>query len=904
MRKSAALVVFSHLRWNFVYQRPQQVLSRIAKRRKVYFIEEPVHDVSSHSHFERSRPEPNLTVLVPHTPVDETGFTPRQNAEVGKLLGSLIASEEIGAYDAWFYTPMATPLLESLNPQVVVYDCMDELSAFLNAPKELIEQENALLAQADLVFTGGPSLYKAKKNRHTDVYCFPSSVDSAHFFRGALDQTEPQEQKALPHPRLGYFGVIDERIDLSLIDSIAASHADWQIVMVGPVVKIDPATLPRRANIHYFGKQDYRVLPSFVKGWDVCLLPFARNEATRFISPTKVLEYMAAGKLIVSTPIQDVAEPYGNLVYLADTPQGFVQACEEALHPDRRDNRERILGAFEVIAGTSWDRTATAMETLLESTAESRINVRHRAAPGTQDADVLVAGAGPTGLSAAYHLGERATLLEQHSEIGGWCRSVQSNGFTFDYAGHIMFSEDPYVHQMYRLLLGDNVHWQNREAWVYSKSTYTRYPFQASLYGLPADVVKECITGAIEARFGSLTPPRTGKEANGKNGKTNGDSKAAADAQCAKDGIADCCADGVLEASAPLVSKFETASPAAAPPQNFEEFIYKVWGAGIAKHFAIPYNRKLWAVPLNEMETSWLGGRVPLPNLEEMIDGALKPSPRPMGPNARFGYPLHGGFAALMEGFRPHLKGPVRLNTAIIGVEPKKHLVRLSDGSTVRYRHLINTMPLPRLIRLIGDEAPEEVKAAARKLRHVSVRCVHLGIGREKLTDKHWIYYPEDTVFHRIFVQGNASPHCNPAGGFGITCEITYSPDKPLPSDGQELIERCIQDCIRVGMIAKEDAILAAEQCDLPYAYVVYDHHRKAAVTTIRAWLETQDILLAGRYSEWEYYNSDHAFKAGLMAAQKLSDVAAGSDGAVETVAKQAQIPVSATTMAAGSRPN
>jgi len=423
----------------------------------------------------------------------------------------------------------------------------------------------------------------------------------------------------------------------------------------------------------------------------------------------------------------------------------------------------------------------------------------------------LIIGAGPTGLSAAYHIGQDSLLIEQHAQIGGWCRSIIDNGFTFDYAGHIMFSNDPYVHEMYTMLLGENVHWQDREAWISSKGVFTRYPFQGALYGLPPEVIKECLIGAIEARFG---PSRE--------------------------------------------------------PHNFEEFIYRVWGAGIAKHFAIPYNRKIWAVPLDEMETSWLGGRVPLPNLDEMIDGALSPRSKPMGPNARFGYLLRGGFQSLMNGFLPHLKGTLRLGTKVVTVTPDRHEVTLESGTKLTYEQLVSTMPLPILVRLIGDTAPYDVQAAAGQLRHTSVRCVNLGIGREKLTDKHWIYYPEDTIFHRIFVQGNVSPHCNPPGGFGLTCEITYGPLKPLPQSGQALITRCIEDCQRVGLLHADDQIWAANEVDMPYAYVIYDHQRKANVDTIRAWLLKHDIILAGRYSEWEYYNSDHAFIAGKQAAETV----------------------------------
>jgi UDP-galactopyranose mutase len=223
-----------------------------------------------------------------------------------------------------------------------------------------------------------------------------------------------------------------------------------------------------------------------------------------------------------------------------------------------------------------------------------------------------------------------------------------------------------------------------------------------------------------------------------------------------------------------------------------------------------------------------------------------------------------------MDGFLPHLEGRLRLNTCVAAISPKRYTVTLNDGSVHSYNSLVSTMPLPVLVRMLGDEAPREVNEAANGLRHVSVRCVNIGVGREHLTEKHWIYYPEDTVFHRIFVQGNASPHCNAPGGFGLTCEITYSPYKPLPCDGDALIQRCIEDCHKVGFFKPEDPIWAANQVDMPYAYVVYDHARAQNVQVVRDWLLANDIVLAGRYSEWEYYNSDHAFIAGKQAAEKV----------------------------------
>jgi protoporphyrinogen oxidase/glycosyltransferase involved in cell wall biosynthesis len=876
------MIVFSHLRWDFVFQRPQQLMTRMAQHFAVYFFEEPVvHD--GPAWLEITERAPNLFVCRPHTPLAEPGFAGAQLPVLQRLLDELITSRSLVAPVVWFYTPMALPLLQRIEARFVVYDCMDELAAFLNAPPELIEQERGLLNAASIVFTGGPSLYRSKLSRHPDVHCFPSSVEREHFGRAADPSIDHAEQRDLPHPRLGFFGVIDERFDPAAIDLLAQKHGDWQIVLVGPVVKIDPAVLPRRANIHYMGQRAYAELPQFLAGWDVALLPFAINEATRFISPTKVLEYMAAGKRIVSTPVTDVVEPYSPMVHIARDAAGFVTACEQALLEPSESFARRAAQMHDVVSATSWDATVARMHALIldglrkpagKRAATRSTPVHHRA---------VVIGGGPTGLSAAFHLGKDSLLLEQNDRVGGWCRSVVDQGFTFDHAGHIMFSNDPYVHELYTLLLGDNVHWQDREAWIYSKQVYTRYPFQGALYGLPHEVLKECIVGAIEARFGPLKGAPSSSLS-----------------PCKAESITDCCADGITASATPLIP---TPPPAAQNGTqtyaNFEEFIYGVWGWGVAKHFAIPYNRKLWAVPLSEMETSWLGGRVPLPDLEEMIDGALRPVAKPQGPNARFGYPLRGGFQALMDGFLPHLRGDIKLEARVSRVVPSKHQVVLADGGSHSYDKLISTMPLTNLVDLVGDEAPLRVRQAARQLRQVSVRCVNLGVAREKLTDKHWIYYPEDTVFHRIFVQGNASPHNNAPGGFALTCEITYSPQKPLPCDGEALIDLCIADCIRVGMFDADDVVVARNQVDMPCAYVVYDHARAANVAAIRDWLAGHDIELAGRYAEWEYYNSDHAFIAGKRAAEKalasLPDKATGTRGR-----RRATLPL-ALSLATGS---
>jgi len=266
----------------------------------------------------------------------------------------------------WYYTPMALAFTSHLKPQTVVYDCMDELSAFAHAPATLRLREAELLRRASVVFTGGQSLYEAKRGRHPNVHAFPSSVDVPHFARARQISVDPPDQAGIPRPRLGFFGVIDERMDIELLAGVAAARPQWSIVLVGPVVKIDPAQLPRAANIHYLGQKSYDQLPDYIAGWDVAMLPFARNDATRFISPTKTPEYMAAGKPVVSTSIRDVIRPYGQqgLVRIADTVGDFVVACEASL-ADEPIARMRDADAF--LRQTSWDGTWTRMRRLIEA---------------------------------------------------------------------------------------------------------------------------------------------------------------------------------------------------------------------------------------------------------------------------------------------------------------------------------------------------------------------------------------------------------------------------------------------------------------------------------------------------------------------------------------------------------
>lgn len=357
------LVCLSHLRWDFVYQRPQHLMSRFAKNQRVFFFEEPIF-TDEQTHLEISPREDNLTVVVPR--ISHADREVKNIEEIqSKLLDELFSKQQIKDFVLWFYTPMAMSFAEHLKPKAVIYDCMDELSGFKYAPPALLENESKLFQKADLVFTGGQSLYEAKKDKHKSVHAFPSSIDTTHFKQARNINDEPSDQKQIPHPRFGYCGVIDERLDLNLLGGMADLRSDWQFVMIGPVVKIRDEDLPRRANIHYLGGKNYQELPSYMAGWDVALMPFALNESTRFISPTKTPEYLAAGKPVVSTPIQDVVRPYGemNLVFIASTAEEFIKACEKALSENQADKQARV---DEFLAQNSWDKTWSRMATLIK----------------------------------------------------------------------------------------------------------------------------------------------------------------------------------------------------------------------------------------------------------------------------------------------------------------------------------------------------------------------------------------------------------------------------------------------------------------------------------------------------------------------------------------------------------
>jgi glycosyltransferase involved in cell wall biosynthesis len=364
-----ALFCFSHLRWTFVYQRPQHLMSRAARRRPVFFVEEPVWVGAGQARFAIER-HAEVVRVVPELPLELRGD--EGAAAMRSLVHTLLASSPARRRTAWCYTPAALAIMDPEDFDLVVYDCMDELSAFAGAGEGLIDAERRLFAGCDVVFTGGQSLFEAKRRRHPNVHLEPSSVDVAHFAQARRpDAPEPEDQAPIAGPRLGWFGVIDERMDMALLAEMARLRPAWNFVMIGPVVKIDPAELPQAENIRWLGAKAYNELPGYLAGWDVGLMNFARNAATRFISPTKTPEYLAAGLPVVSTPIADVVRPYGEegLVAIAETAQEAVVAAERLMRAPKDVRRAR---ADLKLGELSWDKTWSRMEAAMAGARAAR----------------------------------------------------------------------------------------------------------------------------------------------------------------------------------------------------------------------------------------------------------------------------------------------------------------------------------------------------------------------------------------------------------------------------------------------------------------------------------------------------------------------------------------------------
>lgn len=431
----------------------------------------------------------------------------------------------------------------------------------------------------------------------------------------------------------------------------------------------------------------------------------------------------------------------------------------------------------------------------------------------------VILGAGLAGLSAAYHLGDDYEIFEREDRVGGLCRSETLEGFTFDYAIHILYSSNPYATKLIKeVLLKDNFHSQARSSWVYSHGVHTLYPFQANTFGLPVPVVESCILGLIRATY-----ERGGEE----------------------------------------------------EPENFQDWVYATFGEGIAEHFMIPFNWKCWSIDLKEMSVGWIKDRVLQPKLEEVIHGALTDQRKGFGPNAEFWYPERGGIESLPRGFVPLLDSSrLHLNTEVVAVDPKAKTIRTSSGDGLAYDRLISSLPLPAILDLLPELPPQVAEARAR-LQNNIIWAVNLCIDRPRISDKHWIYFPETKfLFHRISFPMNFHPSMAPEGKSSITVEVGASRHKPV--NRETLVEDVIRDLKTTEFIEDGSEIVAHNVLELRPAYIIYHLQHREDVDMLHEYLWSLGIYPCGRFGDWEYLNMDHSILSGKRVAEYLK---AGGDG-------------------------
>jgi len=421
---------------------------------------------------------------------------------------------------------------------------------------------------------------------------------------------------------------------------------------------------------------------------------------------------------------------------------------------------------------------------------------------------IPILGAGLAGLSAAYHLDGEHLILERDRDVGGLCKSVNIGGYVFDYAPHILFTRDDYVRTLYEGLLKGNLFRHTREAYIYLGGAYVRYPFEANLNTLPEEIIQECIDGVM-------------------NRKTT-------------------------------------------EPTNFEEWIYTTFGDGIAKHYMVPYNRKIWKYDLSKMNINWIKGRVPSPSVEEMKKGAAGTLRKDYGPNAEFMYPKHGGIGALANQLSRGLD--VSLSSEVVEVRPSGTKVRVKYMKEGKIREtssekIISSIPLPDLVGILHDP-PEDVSKAAGSLAYNSLVCVNIGVKRPDIIDKHWLYFPEEEfVFNRMSFPMNFSEHTTPRGRSSILVEVTH---RETSVDPEGIRERVIEDLRKTEIITDGDEIEVCDTSAFKYAYVIYDLDHEKNVGIIHEYLERSNIVPVGRFGEWEYFNMDKSLLSGRNAASRM----------------------------------
>lgn len=428
---------------------------------------------------------------------------------------------------------------------------------------------------------------------------------------------------------------------------------------------------------------------------------------------------------------------------------------------------------------------------------------------GINNNDIVILGAGLAGLSAAYHLKYDYTLFEKEMEPGGMARSIYKDGYIFDYDGHLLHFKNDYGFKLVSGLMGKNMASHIRDSWVYSKGSFTRYPFQANFYGLPKSIVKDCLVGLIRAKMS----PSNSRDLNG----------------------------------------------------NFENWIVKTFGQGIAEHFMLPYNRKFWTIESAELTCEWLDGFIPVPDIEDSVQGAISDNMNLYGYNSRFWYPIKGGMSELVKCFSSHLKN-INLNKKAVTIDQFRHEIIFEDATIKKYKRLISTIPLPELFKLMVN-LPRDVKDAFLKLRHTSIFILNIGIKNHIMQGKHWVYYPEeDIIFYRVGFPTNFSSHVAPENRTSMYVEIAYSDAKKI--DKEKIIPSVIEQLLKLGLISQKEDIETCVPMDIKYGYIIYDSYRKPGLTLIKDYLKRFHIHSIGRYGSWRYMSMEDVIMEGKELAE------------------------------------
>jgi UDP-galactopyranose mutase len=423
--------------------------------------------------------------------------------------------------------------------------------------------------------------------------------------------------------------------------------------------------------------------------------------------------------------------------------------------------------------------------------------------------NITILGAGLAGLSAAYHLNAKYEIYESEKEAGGLCRSIKENGFVIDYGPHLFFSKNEYVCKFINALLKKNLHELESSVSQYSFGHYLKYPYNVNLHGAPVEIIKECISGYVNARH--------------------------------------------------KVNKKK--------PENYHDWCLYNFGKGYAKHFMIPYAKKNWTVNPKRMTTEWVGKRIFMPTLEQILEGALHRSESKHNYISSFRYPLRGGMSSMIAGLVKKA-GRIHYNKKAVRIDVKTKKILFQDGTSVHYEKTISTIPLPEMIRMIPD-APASIHEAAKRLINNSVYIINIGVDRPRLSDHHWIYYDGDEPFHRIHFPSMLSEFNSPHGAGIVSAEIAYSRFRPL--NKENLFDLTLDKLKGTGILRSSDRVIYHNTIDLKYAYVIYDHHRKVCVKTVRDFLRKHGIETCGRFGEWGYLWMDQTILSGKRVAEAIT---------------------------------